>query len=111
MKRGEVWWANYPPRSRQPHPVVLLSWDTALNFRAQITVAQITTEIRGLDAEVYLDQKDGLIRPCAANLDSIVTIWRDLLVEKLCTLPPQRMYDIERAIHVALGIRLPCAIQ
>ncbi len=111
MKRGEVWWANYPPRSRQPHPVVLLSWDTALNFRAQITVAQITTEIRGLDAEVYLDQKDGLIRPCAANLDSIVMIWRDLLVEKLCTLPPQRMYDIERAIHVALGIRLPCAIQ
>ena len=110
MKRGEVWWANYPTTAPQPHPVVLLSWDSGLNYRDLITIVQVTTTIRGLDAEVYLDQKDGLPRPCVANLDAIATIERDLLVERLCILPQARMYEIERAIHVALGMRLPCAI-
>jgi len=111
MNRGEVWWANYPVTSPRPHPVVLLSWDSGLNHRDLITIAQITTTMRGLDAEVYLDQRDGLLRPCVANLDAIATIERDLLVERLCMLTPARIYEIERAIHVALGIRLPCAIQ
>lgn len=66
---------------------------------------------RGLDAEVYLDRNDGLLRPCVANLDAIATIHRDLLVERLCALTPDRMRQIEQAIHLALGIRLPCAIR
>ena len=107
-KRGEVWWANFPTSSPRPHPVALLSWDAAFDFRAQVTVAQITTTIRGLDAEVYLDEKDGLLRPCVANLDAMATIPRALLVERLCTLSPVRMREIERAIHIALGMRLPC---
>lgn len=90
---------------------MLLSWDSAYGFRQQISVAQVTSTIRGLDAEVYLDEKDGLRGPCVANLDAIVTIPRSLLVERLCTLPAARMTDIERAIHIALGMRLPCQIR
>lgn len=110
MKRGEVWWANYPPASPRPHPVVHLSWDSGLNYRDLISIAQIATSMRGLDAEDYLDRRDGLLRPCVANLDAIATIERDLLIERLCALPPARMYEIERAIHIALRIRLPCDI-
>ena len=111
MKRGEIWWANFPTTTARPHPVVLLSWDAAHSFRDQITVGQITSTIRGLDAEVYLDQKDGLLRPCVANLDAIATIPRRLLVERLCTLSNARIREIERAIHLALGMRLPCAVR
>jgi mRNA interferase MazF len=110
-KRGEVWWANFPTTSPRPHPVVLLSWDAAFDFRDQITVAQVTTTVRGLDAEVHLDEKDGLLRPCVVNLDAIATISRRLLVEKLCSLPPARVHEIERAIHIALGMRLPCTLK
>jgi mRNA interferase MazF len=90
---------------------VLLSWDAGYDFRDQITVAPITSTIRGLDAEVYLDERDGLRHPSAANLDAIATIRRSLLVEKLSTLNSNRMRDIEQAIHRALGMRLPCSIR
>jgi mRNA interferase MazF len=90
---------------------VLLSWDTGYDFRDQITIAPITSTIRSLDAEVYLDERDGLRHPSVANLDAIATIPRRLLVERLSTLAPERVRDIERAIHLALGMRLPCAIE
>lgn len=83
MKRGEVWWARLPPSSPRPHPVVILSWDSSYDFRDQVTVAQVTPTIRGLDAEVYLVQRDGLRGPCVANLDAIATIPRRLLVERV----------------------------
>jgi mRNA interferase MazF len=110
MRRGEVWWAWLPPGAESPHPVLLLSWDAAEDFRDQITVAQITSTERGIDAEVALSQDDGLLRPCVANLDAIATIPRDYLRDLLCTLPGARMVEIERAIHHALGMKLPCQV-
>jgi mRNA interferase MazF len=108
VKRAEVWWARYPPTTAQPHPVVLLSWDAGEEFRDQVTVAQVTSTIRGLDAEVRLDESDGLLYECVANLDAIATIPRSLLIERLCMLSGHRMKQIEVAVHWALGIPLPC---
>lgn len=108
VKRGEVWWAQYPSASARPHPVVLLSWDTSEEFRDQITVAPVTSTIRGTDAEVRLSEADGLQHECVANLDAMATIPRGVLIERLCSLPGSRMREIEVAIHLALGLRLPC---
>lgn len=110
MTRGEVWWASYPRAAPNPHPVVLLSWDSHLAFREQVTVAQVTSTQRGLDAEVLLDKRDGLPRVCVANLDAIVTISRNLLVERICLLSTSRLDEIDRAIYLALGMRLPCEL-
>ena len=61
MRRAEVWWAERPPGQR--HPVLLLSWDAHGDWRDRVTVADITTHVRGLDAEVPLraraDREDG----------------------------------------------------
>jgi mRNA interferase MazF len=110
VRRGEVWWARFPPRHPHPHPVLLLSWDSGYSFRNQITVAQITTTIRGLDAEVRLDQRDGMPQQCVANLDALATIPRELLIEEISDLSPERMREVEHAIHLALGIPLPCPL-
>lgn len=110
MKRGEAWWAEYPPYSTQEHLVVLLSWDSHLVYRSLITIAPITTTIRDLDAEVHLDIKDGLLHPCVVNLDAITTIERNLLKRRLCLLPPERIGQIDRAIHLALDMNLPCKV-
>ena len=101
MKRAEVWWAEHPsPASR--HPVILLSWDAAEDFRDLVTVAQVTTRERGLDTEVQLGPGDGLPRECVANLDVIVTIPRSVLRERICELSGARMQMIERATHLAV---------
>ena len=87
--------------------VLLLSWDSAYAFRDRITVAPITSTIRGLDAEVRLDHNDGMAKACVVNLDVIATIPREDLTEKVSKLGDERIAEIEKAIHRALGIRLP----
>jgi mRNA interferase MazF len=108
MQRGEVWWATRPPAKRRP--VLLLSWDTHGNWRSRVTVADITTVIRGLDAEVPLTRRDGMSQRCAVNLGSLATIPRDLLRTRITMLRPSRMAEVNRAIHLALGLPLPCQV-
>ena len=106
MRRAEIWWAEHPPGQR--HPVLLLSWDAHGDWRDRVTVADVTTQVRGLDAEVALGPADGMPRPCVVNLDSLATIRRSMLSSRITTLGPARMQDVERAIHLALGMPLPC---
>jgi mRNA interferase MazF len=103
MQRGEVWWANLPkPIGR--HPVVLLSRDEAYLVRSAVTVAEITTTIRDIPVEVPLDISDGLSKKCVANLDSIITIPKNLLESHITTLSPEKVEKINEAIKFALDL-------
>lgn len=90
--------------------VVLLSWEAALDIRNRITVAPISSRIRGLDAEVLLDEDDGVRERCAINCDVIATVLKRTLRDPVTRLSTARMRDVERAIHLALGMPLPCRI-
>ena len=106
MRRAEVWWAEWPAGQR--HPVLLLSWDAHGDWREQVTVAAVITRARGLDAEVVIGPADGMPQACVVNLDSIATIRRGLLGPRITTLGRARMEEVERALHLALGMDLPC---
>jgi len=88
--------------------VLLLSWDAGLPFRDRVTVAPITTNIRGINAEVFLDESDGLYTGCVVNLDVMQTVMRSTLRNQVTELSPEKMTAVEEAIHRALGIALPC---
>ena len=99
MRRGEVWWANLPkPIGRRP--VVLLSRDSAYSVRNAATVAEITTTIRNIPVEVLLETKDGLPKKCVANLDTIITIRKEKIVTKICTLCGEKMNKIDEEIKL-----------
>ena len=101
MKRGEVWWAELPkPIGRRP--VVLLSRDEAYRVRNAVTVAPVTTTIRNIPVEVALDEKDGLPRKCVVNLDSIITIAKTHLKERMALLRVEKLSAIDKAIKFAL---------
>lgn len=103
MRRGDVWWAELgPPAGRRP--VVLLSRNEAYTIRSLVTVAPITSRIRGIPSEVLLGTDDGMPREYAANLDSIATIPKRCLQERLVSLSPKKLKDIEDAIHFALEL-------
>ena len=104
MRRGEVWWAELPlPIGRRP--VVLLSRDEAYAVRNAVTVAEVTTTIRGIPVEVELGPEDGLPKKCVVNLDTIVTIRKDLLIERLAILRDEKIEQINSAIKFTLPIR------
>ncbi len=103
MRRGEVWWAELgPPASRRP--VVLLSRDDAYAIRSRLTVAPVTTRQRGIPSEVALGPEEGLPRPCVANLDSITTIPKANLRERVAYLPLVKRLAIDDALIFALGL-------
>ena len=103
MRRGEVWWATLPaPAGRRP--VVLLSRNEAYAVRALVTVAPITTRIRRIPTEVPLGEREGLPRRCVVNLDTVTTIPKASLMQRLATLSPGKMASIERALRFALAL-------
>ncbi len=103
MKRGEVWWADLPnPIGRRP--VVLLSRDEAYNVRNAVTVAEVTTNIRRIPVEVLLSKEDGLPKSCAVNLDTIITIRKALLKERIGLLRQEKINAINYAIKFALAL-------
>jgi len=102
MKRGEIWWAELdPPAGRRP--VLLLSRDEAYTIRELVIVAPVTTRIRHIPSEVPLGPEDGLPKPCVVNLDTISTIAKATLRDKLTTLSPEKLKAVEIALHFALG--------
>jgi mRNA interferase MazF len=106
LKRGEVWWAELPaPANRRP--VVLLSRDEAYYVRELVTVAPVTTRIRDIASEVPLGEPEGLSKKCVVHLDTMTTIPKRLLTERISTLSEEKIADIEAAIHFSLGMREP----
>ena len=103
MRRGEVWWADLPlPIGRRP--VALLSRDEAYAVRSAVTVAEVTSTIRGIPVEVELGREDGLPKKCVVNLDTIVTIRKDLLIERIAILRDEKIEQLNSAIKFALSL-------
>ena len=104
MHKGEVWWANLPsPIGKRP--VVLLSRDEAYFVRNAVTVAEVTSTIRNIPVEVNLGLEDGLPKKCVMNLDTIITIRKELLTEKITDLTPEKIDKVNKAIKFALDLK------
>lgn len=103
MKRGEIWWAELePPAGRRP--ILLLSRDEAYTARELVTVAPVTTRVRHIPSEVPLSIEDGLPKPCVVNLDTITTIAKASLRDRLVSLATEKQKAVETALHFALGM-------
>ena len=103
MKQGEVWWAHLPPPVGT-RPVLLLSRDEAIAVRESVTVAPATTRRRGLKTEVFVSAQEGMPKDCVVNLDSLGTIEKTTLSQRVCLLSPDKMEQVHQAIRFALDL-------
>ncbi len=102
MRRGEVRWYRFAAPDRR-RPIVVLTRDSVLEYLGEVTVAPVTTTIRGIPSEVLLGSKDGLPRDCAVNLDHVQTVSKNKLGPLISTLGNERMREIRTALLFALG--------
>ena len=84
--------------------MLLLSSNEAYAVRELVTVAPVTTRMRHIPSEVPLRLEDGLPRPCVVNLDTITTIAKRSLQERVVPLSPEKLKAVEAALHFALGL-------
>lgn len=101
VRQFEVRWADLPhPAGRRP--ILLLSRTPAYEYLQKILIAEITTRVRGIPQEVSLGKREGLIRACVANLDSLRSIERRLIGDRIGILAPTRQREVKRALGYAL---------
>jgi mRNA interferase MazF len=102
IARGDVRLYHFasPDKTR---PVVVLTRATAIAYLSSVTVAPITSTIRGVPSEVMLNEDDGMKHPCAVNLHNVVTISQDQLGKRVARLSSNRMNQICSALGFSLG--------
>lgn len=79
-------------------PVLVLTREAARGVMTKVTVAPITSTVKGLSSEVPLDERNGVDHACAVSLDNVVTIPVPLLGRAIGFLRP----DQERELAVAM---------
>ncbi|MEO0461331.1 MAG: type II toxin-antitoxin system PemK/MazF family toxin [Myxococcota bacterium] len=102
MKRGEIWWAEVDKR----RPVVLVSRDEAYAVRSNVTVAPVTTTIRGFAVEVAVGKREGLPKRGVINCDALVTISKAVLSERAGALSKAKREQLDTALAFALGLEI-----
>jgi mRNA interferase MazF len=102
IARGDVRLYQFAPPDKR-RPVVVLTRDSAIRYLSTVTVAPITSSIRGVPSEVLLSEEDGLKAPCALNLHNAVTISQQRLGKRVAQLGSQRMSEICAALRFSLG--------
>ena len=101
MARGEVWLAQV---GRKRRPVLVLTRPEVIDVRHLVSVAEITTSIRGLAAEVHLDQEAaGLEQPSVINCDGLHTVTRSSLATFVGTVDADTMRKVCGTVSYALG--------
>jgi mRNA interferase MazF len=74
-----------------------------MTYLANVTVAPISSTIRGVPSEVVLDVEDGMKGPCTVNLHNLVTVSKAGLGRRLTALSDDRMREVCGAIAFALN--------
>ena len=101
VRRGEIWLAQV---GRKRRPVLVLTRSEVLDVRQLVTVAEVTSSIRGLASEVSLEPGDaGLDRPSVVNCDGIHTIAQGSLTARVASVSDATMGRVCSAVGYALG--------
>jgi len=102
LVRGEVRLCRFASPDKE-RPVLVLTRNSVIDHLGKVTIAPITSTIRGVDAEVFLNEADGMKGPCAINLHNIATISQNHLGPLVATLSAPRLRAVCAAINYALG--------
>jgi len=102
IARGDIRLYQFAPPNKQ-RPVVVLTRDSAIGHLSTVTVAPITSAIRGVPSEVLLGEEDGMKAPCAVNLHNAVTVSQKRLGRRVTQLGLRRMGEICAAVRFTLG--------
>lgn len=102
VARGDVRLYQFAPPDKK-RPVVVLTRDSAIAYLSAVTVAPITSTIRGVPSEVVLNEEDGMKAPCVVNLHNLITISQSRLGRRVAQLSSLRREEICEALRFSLG--------
>lgn len=103
MDRGEIWWAELDGDAGY-RPVAIVSRSDAIANRRNLTIAEVTRVVRRIPSEVPLSRADGMPSDCVINTDSLHTIPKDHLRERITLLSTDRLFAMGNALRYSLEL-------
>lgn len=91
-------------RLDRARPVLVLTRELVRPHLTNVTVAPITTTVRGLSTEVAVDSANGLAGPSAVSCDNITTIPVAALGEQIGIFLDRQEVALSEAIRVAFDL-------
>ena len=85
-------------------PVLILTRELVRPHMDRVTVAPITTTIRGLSTEVPVGPANGLDHKCVISCDNIVTVPASAIGRQIGQLLPAQEAALTAAIHAAFDL-------
>jgi mRNA interferase MazF len=102
IARGDVRLYQFAKPDKK-RPVVVLTRNISIGYLSTVTIAPITSTIRGVPSEVVLSEEDGMKSICAVNLHNAITVSQDHLGRRVAQLTSLRMAEICAALRFSLG--------
>jgi len=103
VNRGDVVDVDLPEFGRRP-AAVIVTRQVAIAFLADVTVASITSRMRGLPTEVRLDHAQGLDHDSVVNCDNLFTVPKTVVGRVRGELDPAQVHQLDTALTIALGL-------
>jgi mRNA interferase MazF len=102
VARGEIWLLDRPKPDKR-RPVLVLSRPSLIRLLHTVTVASVTSTLRGSPTEVELGLDEGLKQISCVNLCNIFTVSRHDLATFVGTVAPEKMASVCAALAVAVA--------
>ena len=102
IDRGDIFDADIPDLGVRP--VLVVTRRVAVPVLSSVTVAIITSTVRGIPSEVALNSEHGLEHAGAANCDNLVTLAKPRLGKRRGTLPFEDVAHLDDALRFALQL-------
>ncbi len=112
IARGEIWWADLGlPRGSAPalrRPVLVVSGDRYNASRLRTVTVVVLTATRRLAAlpgnVAVATELSGLSKASVVNVTQLATIDREVLEQRVATLPPWLMSQVDDGLRRALNL-------
>ena len=78
--QGEIWWAEAEEKRR---PVLIVTRSETIDVLTSVVVAPVTRTIRGIPTEVPVGPHHGLRQDCVANFDTLQSVRRSTLTNRI----------------------------
>lgn len=85
-------------RLDKTRPALVLTREGARSAMTKVTIAPITTTIKGLSSEVPVGPANGLDHDCVVSLDNVVTVPTSRLGRTIGFLSAEQEDDLARAV-------------
>lgn len=94
-------------RVDKTRPALILTRKAARGAMTKVTVAPITSTIKGLSSEVLVGPENGLDHECAVSLDNVLTLPVHALGRTVGYLSGEQEAQLARAVVLAYDLDVP----